>query len=183
MADDKAWLDAETAVRQALERAKITPKEIRRSPGANVRVFGVTTSDDKALYAAVAGDKVHFSTDKRDNATVEAIMKSECILERTDIKASDVILLVHAFGVAPDTIKKTVDSSTTGRAIVPGRPPTLTLGKDGGRLEIFAPRPGRWGAEARPTDHLYKGVLTISKAYKVKWKVESVDLPSVMEAP
>lgn len=183
MSDDKAWNDAEAAVRQGLERAKIVAKEVRRSPGATVRVFGVTTADDKALYAAVAGDKVHLSTDKRQDATVEALLKSERVLERTDIRASDIILLVHAFGVAPDTIKKTIDSSTTGRAVVPGHSPTLNLSKDGGRLEIFAPRPGRYGAEAKPTDHLYKGILTISKAYKIKWKVESVDLPSAVGLP
>lgn len=183
MCDDKAWSDAEASVRQALEKAKISPKEIRRTANANVRVFSVTTSDDKAMYAASAGDKVYFSTDKRHDATVEALMKSERVLERSDIKASDIILLVHGFGTAPDTIKKTVDSSTTGRAVVPGRPPILNLGKDGGRLEIFALRPGRRGAEAQPMDHLYKGILTISKAYKVKWKVESVDLPSNLGPP
>jgi hypothetical protein len=179
MCDDKAWSDAEAAVRQTLERAKITPKEIRRSPGANVRVFGVTTSDDKALYAAFADGTVHLSTAKHQDATVEAILKSERVLERTDIRPSDIILLVHAFGTAPSTIQKTVDNSTTGRAVVPGHPPMLSLSKDGGRLEIFAPRPGRHGSEAKPMDHLYKGVLTISKTYTMKWKVEPVDLPAV----
>jgi hypothetical protein len=183
MHDDKAWADAEAAVRQALSKAKITPKEVRRSPTANVRVFAITTTDDRALFAAVADDKVYLSTHKHTNATVEAILKSERVLERTDVKASDIILLVHAFGVAPAAVKHTIDNSTMGTAVVPGFPPTLTNGKSGARLEVFALRPGRRGAEAQPKMHLFQGILTVSPAYKVKWKVESVDLPAPDEIP
>jgi hypothetical protein len=181
MSNDQAWNDAEAAVRLAAEKAKIGIKELRRSPGANVRVFGITTSDDKAMYAALAGTTVHFSTEKKLDATVEAILKSEHVLERSDIKASDIILVVHAFGTAPDTIKATVDRSTTGRAVVPGHGPTFSADASGGRLEVFGLRPGgRRGAEAQPMDHLYKGILTISSAYKVHWNVESVDLPATV---
>ncbi len=181
MNDDKAWTDGEAAVRKALNQAKVTPKEIRHSPGANVLVFGITTSDDKALYASASGGVVHLSTAKHSDAVVESILKAEDALERSDLNAADIILIVHAFGTAPATIQKTLDNSTTGRAVVPGHPPTWTATKDGGHLEIFALRnEGRRGAEAKPMDHLHKGILTVSRTYKITWRVESVDLPTSM---
>jgi len=177
--DEKGWTAAEATVRARLATDKVDAKEVRRLSWLHLPAFAVTTKDNIAFYAVVAGGKVVLSSDAPSDKRVGAILKAERALARRNLTAADVVFLVHAFGAAPDKIRAAVDNQTTGRGVVPGHDPTLTWSRGKGRLVVWAartstrPRPS--GAERTPTLHLYKATLTISSSYALRWKVSSVD--------
>ena len=171
--NDSGWADAECKVRQKFKDAT----DISRKTRYHIEYAFAVTDPQGTRNVLVSGGKVYVGP--QGLAFVGRHLKSQAFLTKQQLGVDDLIFLVHEFGETPPQIEETLATYPMSAGTFPGYEPKLTFANGGATLVVHgaAKSSGPHGAEPTPTLHLIRATLSISKAYGLKWKVETIKAP------
>lgn len=174
-ADESGWTEAEAKVREKYKDAT----EVSRKTRYQLPYSFSVAQPAKAHSVLVWNGKVY--TGRQGLAFVGKYLKGLAFLKKQQLGVDDLIFLVHEFGETPPEIQETLADHPISAGVFPGYEPKLTFQKGGATLVVHAARKRnkarRGGDSPTPTLYLVRATLTISKSYRVSWKLQDIKVP------